>query len=587
MNLMKSLNKRLINLSEFGVNVPAPKIVVTGSQSTGKSTLLELIMGIDILPKGRGTITKCPIVLNFMNTEEETFVEFFNEKKKYSVLEAKNKISEIMKKIEKISDDEIRLKVYKKDCLEIILVDLPGFIHFDYNIDPDFNKYLLKSKENYPNFVCGSKKILINRLVEKYLQVENFIILNLINSTTDVATCDSLNLLRKYDRNFERTVIVLTKIDLIKDVNELFEIINNKNFENYLYGVSNCEMNDIEMKIKNSKLKRDDKIKLAEHLGLKNLEKKLSTIFEKKLQNKIPEIKREISEYKKKNQFLNIIDVKAKNPKEIVEEYISNFLSIFEKSKVNNKIFKTTTVKGEFSEFELNLDQIFQCKENMIEKNIGPIFLFSTDTFKSVIRNIIKPVDYLIQDKIDNLEKKLLFIANDLKTEIYPNLDNYFKNKMIDFLKKNFTLLRSFLKTFISIEIDCINLSHKSVSSGISTLLEEIYGQKSSENSSRLISFFPKKQQSNFSDENISKKILVKYANNYLEFIKEKIGDSFAKNLNYFIINNMNSTLFFDLCNYISGEDSLKFADGVSEKIEIENKLQSRIEEALLLLEKL
>ena len=43
--------------------IEMPQIVVVGSQSTGKSSVLESIVGRDFLPRGSGIVTRCPLVL--------------------------------------------------------------------------------------------------------------------------------------------------------------------------------------------------------------------------------------------------------------------------------------------------------------------------------------------------------------------------------------------------------------------------------------------------------------------------------------------------------------------------------------------
>ena len=43
--------------------IEMPQIVVVGSQSTGKSSVLESIVGKDFLPRGSGIVTRCPLVL--------------------------------------------------------------------------------------------------------------------------------------------------------------------------------------------------------------------------------------------------------------------------------------------------------------------------------------------------------------------------------------------------------------------------------------------------------------------------------------------------------------------------------------------
>ena len=44
-------------------NIDLPQIVVVGSQSSGKSSVLENIVGRDFLPRGSGIVTRRPLVL--------------------------------------------------------------------------------------------------------------------------------------------------------------------------------------------------------------------------------------------------------------------------------------------------------------------------------------------------------------------------------------------------------------------------------------------------------------------------------------------------------------------------------------------
>ena len=43
--------------------IDLPQIVVVGSQSSGKSSVLENIVGRDFLPRGSGIVTRRPLVL--------------------------------------------------------------------------------------------------------------------------------------------------------------------------------------------------------------------------------------------------------------------------------------------------------------------------------------------------------------------------------------------------------------------------------------------------------------------------------------------------------------------------------------------
>lgn len=51
-----------------GDTVDLPQIVVVGSQSSGKSSVLETIVGRDFLPRGSGIVTRRPLVLQLIHT---------------------------------------------------------------------------------------------------------------------------------------------------------------------------------------------------------------------------------------------------------------------------------------------------------------------------------------------------------------------------------------------------------------------------------------------------------------------------------------------------------------------------------------
>ena len=50
-----------------GEHISLPQIVVVGSQSSGKSSVLENIVGRDFLPRGSGIVTRRPLLLQLIN----------------------------------------------------------------------------------------------------------------------------------------------------------------------------------------------------------------------------------------------------------------------------------------------------------------------------------------------------------------------------------------------------------------------------------------------------------------------------------------------------------------------------------------
>ena len=60
-----------------------PQIVVVGGQSSGKSSVLEAIVGRSFLPRGHGIVTRRPLILQLYNTSaqgtnQEEYGEFLH-----------------------------------------------------------------------------------------------------------------------------------------------------------------------------------------------------------------------------------------------------------------------------------------------------------------------------------------------------------------------------------------------------------------------------------------------------------------------------------------------------------------------------
>ena len=52
-----------------GEQIDLPQIVVVGSQSSGKSSVLENIVGRDFLPRGSGIVTRRPLILQLIHIQ--------------------------------------------------------------------------------------------------------------------------------------------------------------------------------------------------------------------------------------------------------------------------------------------------------------------------------------------------------------------------------------------------------------------------------------------------------------------------------------------------------------------------------------
>ncbi|KAI9829556.1 MAG: dynamin-like GTPase mgm1 [Phylliscum demangeonii] len=180
-----------------------PSIVVIGSQSSGKSSVLEAIVGHEFLPKGSNMVTRRPIELTLVNTPETRaeYGEFPG-----SGLGKITDFSQIQKLLtdlnlavsyaECVSDDPIRLSIYSPNVPDLSLIDLPGYIQVTGMNQP----MELKQK--------------IVELCDKYIQSPN-IILAISAADVDLANSAALRASRRVDPRGERTIGVITKMDLV------------------------------------------------------------------------------------------------------------------------------------------------------------------------------------------------------------------------------------------------------------------------------------------------------------------------------------------------------------------------------------
>lgn len=107
--------------------------MVVGSQSSGKTSVLESIVGKDFLPRGNGIVTRRPLILQLYHIEEEQkeYAIFSHSQHKfYDFSEVKVEIGRETERLaggnKGISNEPIFLRIYSCDVINLTLVDLPG-----------------------------------------------------------------------------------------------------------------------------------------------------------------------------------------------------------------------------------------------------------------------------------------------------------------------------------------------------------------------------------------------------------------------------------------------------------------------------
>lgn len=145
-NVIDLVNKVQDVFSTLGAgndSLDLPQIIAVGSQSSGKSSVLENIVQRDFLPRGSGIVTRRPLVLQLVtlpaSSDSQDYAEFLHvpNKRFYDFKEVRTEIEADTARVagdnKGISRQPIHLKVYSKNVLNLTMVDLPGLTKVSRN----------------------------------------------------------------------------------------------------------------------------------------------------------------------------------------------------------------------------------------------------------------------------------------------------------------------------------------------------------------------------------------------------------------------------------------------------------------------
>ncbi|KAF3426891.1 hypothetical protein E2986_07610 [Frieseomelitta varia] len=208
--------------------IQLPQIVVLGTQSSGKSSVIESLVGRSFLPRGTGIVTRRPLILQLVYAPKDDREHRNAESGTLDLdewgtfLHMKNKVytdfNEIRREIESetermagsnkgICPEPINLKIYSASVVNLTLIDLPGITKVPVGDQPED----IESQ--------------IRQLVLKYICNPNSIILAVVTANTDMATSESLKLSKDVDPDGRRTLAVVTKLDLMDAGTDAIDIL--------------------------------------------------------------------------------------------------------------------------------------------------------------------------------------------------------------------------------------------------------------------------------------------------------------------------------------------------------------------------
>lgn len=200
----------LKTIDHTGEEIALPSIVVIGSQSSGKSSVLEAVVGHEFLPKGSNMVTRRPIELTLIHTKPTgkrgdviEYGEFPGTglgpiRDFRQIQETLRDMNLAVPKEQCVSDVPIELHIHSPHVPDLSMIDLPGYVQVAGLDQPDE----LREK--------------IEKLCEKYIAPStNNVILAVCAADVDLANSPALRASRKVDPLGLRTIGVITKMDLV------------------------------------------------------------------------------------------------------------------------------------------------------------------------------------------------------------------------------------------------------------------------------------------------------------------------------------------------------------------------------------
>ncbi|OBZ90031.1 Vacuolar protein sorting-associated protein 1 [Choanephora cucurbitarum] len=509
--LIKTVNKLQDAFATVGVHNPVdlPQIAVIGSQSSGKSSVLENIVGRDFLPRGTGIVTRRPLILQLINrpadaSKEQDSEEITNgnphEWGEFLHLPGQKfydfgKIrEEIVKDTELktgknlgISPQPINLRIFSPNVLTLTLVDLPGLTKVPVGDQPkDIEKQ-------------------IREMILKYITKPNSIILAVTGANTDLANSDGLKLARDVDPEGLRTIGVLTKVDLMDQGTDVIDILAGRVIPLRLgyVPVVNRGQRDIES---NKSIKRalDAEREFfeshpaykskAQYCGTPFLARKLNMILMHHIRNTLPEIKAKIQSalLKYQQELAALGDPldedgstanRANLVLNIITEFCTEFRTIIDGNSNDLSSFELSggaRISFVFHEIYANgvksIDPLEQIKDDDIRiilynsSGSTPALFVATTAFEVIIKKQIKRLEEPSIKCINIVYDELVRILGQLLTKQFfkrfPTLKEKFYQVVLAFFKKALQPTSKLVSDMVLMEACYINTAHPDLLNG-------------------------------------------------------------------------------------------------------------------------
>lgn len=488
--------------------IELPQVAVVGSQSSGKSSVLEALVGRDFLPRGSEICTRRPLVLQLLQTKrkpdgsEEEWGEFLHHpgRKFYDFSEIRREIqAETDREAggnKGVSDKQIRLKIFSPNVLDITLVDLPGITKVPVGDQP------------------SDIEARIRTMIMSYIKLPSCLILAVTPANSDLANSDALQIAGNADPDGYRTIGVITKLDIMDRGTDARNLLLGKVIPLRLgyVGVINRSQEDILLNrsVKDA-LVAEEKFfhsrpvynGLADRCGVPQLAKKLNQILIQHIKTVLPGLKARISSAlvsvaKEHANYGEITESKAGQGAlllNILSKYSEAFSSMVEGK---NEEMSTSELSGGArihyifqSIFVKSLEEVDPCEDltdddirTAIQNATGPrSALFVPDVPFEVLvrRQIARLLDPSLQCARFIYDELMMISHRCLVSELqrFPVLRRRMDEVTGNFLREGLEPSETMIGHIIEMEMDYINTSHPNFVGGSKAVEQAMHQVKS------------------------------------------------------------------------------------------------------------